>query len=120
MSAPALPEVTTVETPEEFDAEVSRRDPRLLVAYLWGPQCPNCEVFARAFPLLREKLSGVPVRFVKKDVYAHPALATRYGVHGIPTFLVFRDGKLQGRMTSYRGEEFFLTVVREQAEGAAP
>jgi predicted DNA-binding ribbon-helix-helix protein len=33
----------------------------------------------------------------------------------IPTFLVFREGRLVGRMTSYRGEEFFLSVLREQA-----
>ena len=32
-------------TPETFDAQLAQ--PGLVVAYFWGPECPNCEVFAR-------------------------------------------------------------------------
>ena len=37
-------------TPETFDALVMEPRDELVVVDFWGPNCPNCEVFARAAP----------------------------------------------------------------------
>ena len=50
---------------------------------------------------------------VKVDVYAHPAVAHRYGIHGIPHFLLFRGGKKLGKMSEFRGDAFWLGVIRD-------
>lgn len=110
---PVLPLIETA-TPADFDAKIASTDGELVVAYFWGPQCPNCEVFAAHFPKLHEALRGARVRFVKVNAYEHPELATRFGLFGIPQFVLFRDGRKLGRMSEFKGDDFFLGVVRDQ------
>ena len=66
-----------------------------------------------------QALAGANVVFVKVDVYAHPELARRYGVYGIPCFMLFREGRRIGKMSEFRGDAFFTDVIREQLPGAA-
>lgn len=101
-----------------FDALIDPGDDTLVVAYCWGPQCPNCEVFAADAPSLLAQLPEGPLRLLKVDVYEHPEVATRFGLYGIPAFLFFRRGKLLGKMSRYRTRAYWLAVVREQM-GAA-
>jgi len=102
-------------SPSELDELLARPSPRLLVLYLWGPDCPNCVIFKRSLPALLPALETLPVDFVSLDAYAHPEVARRFAVYGIPHFLLFKNGKKLGKMSEFRGEEFWLAVVREQA-----
>jgi len=102
-------------TPDELDELLAAGDLRLRVLYLWGPACPNCEVFKRSLPGLLPELAALDVDFLSLDAYRYPELARRYAVFGIPHFLLFRGGKKLGKMSEFRGEEFWLAVVREQA-----
>ena len=99
--------------PATFDALVA--GPGLVTVYFWGPDCPNCELFAKDLPGLLEALPA-GVRVVKVDAYAHPELATRFGLFGIPAFVLFRDGRKLGMMRQYHGREYWRRVVTEQAE----
>jgi thiol-disulfide isomerase/thioredoxin len=107
-----LPEVIAA-TLDEFDALLARKTDALVVLYMWGPDCPNCDFFATRLPGVLQSLAGANVVFVKVDVYAHPELARRYGVYGIPHFLLFREGRRLGKMSEFRGDEFFAAVIRE-------
>ncbi len=102
---------------ETFDALTFRAQDVLVLVDFWGKDCPNCEIFARDLPSLLEALGDVPLRIVRVDAYTHDALATRFGLFGIPTFLVIRDGKLLGRMSQYHGREWWLGVVRDHLPG---
>jgi thiol-disulfide isomerase/thioredoxin len=53
-------------TPENFDQLTSAAD-GLVVAYFWGPECPNCEIFARDFPGLIPEVPST-VRFVQDSL----------------------------------------------------
>ena len=106
-------------TPEDLDRLLAQPSDRLLLLYLWGPDCPNCEIFKRSLPNLEPELAELPVDFVALDAYAHPEVARRYAVYGIPHFLLFRNGKKLGKMSEFRGEAFWLAVVREQAGAGA-
>ena len=116
-SEPALPEVRAA-TPDEFDELLAERAAALVVLYMWGPDCPNCDFFATRLPGLLRALAGADVLFVKVDVYTYPELARRYGVYGIPHFLLFRAGKRIGKMSEFRGDGFFTAVIREHLPGA--
>lgn len=102
-------------TPGELDLLLAKASERLLLLYLWGPDCPNCEVFKRSWPSLLPELAKLPVDFVSLDAYQYPEIARRYAVYGIPHFLLFKNGKKLGKMSEFRGEGFWLAVVREQA-----
>jgi thioredoxin 1 len=96
-----------------FDELVLAPRGELVVLYFWGPNCPNCEVFAAHLPTLLDELGDVPARLVKVNAYAETELARRFAVAGIPAFFLFRDGKKLGRMSEFRGRSFFLDVLRE-------
>ena len=115
---PGSPKVIDA-TPEEFDAVLGAHADGLVVLYLWGPDCPNCEVFSARLPHVVRRLAGTNVLFVKVDAYAHPELARRYGVFGIPHFVLFREGRRLGRMSEFRGDAFFCDVIREHARAPA-
>ncbi len=50
---------------------------------------------------------------MKFDAYAESELATRFAVAGIPRFDLWRDGQRLGRMSEFRGDEYWLAVIRE-------
>lgn len=101
-------------TPAELDAFLADQSPTLLVLYLWGPGCPNCVVFKNHLPALMERLADKEVTLMKLDVYTYPEIARRYGVYGIPHFLLFKAGVRLGKMSEFRGDAFWLSVVNEQ------
>lgn len=98
-------------TPETFDALTSAGD-GLVVAYFWGPECPNCEIFAKDLPTL-EVPAGV--KLVKTNAYEHPELARRFGIAGIPAFVLFKGGKKLGMMRQYYGRAYWTQVLAEQS-----
>lgn len=102
-------ELATAETFDQLTASQG-----LVVAYFWGPECPNCDVFARDLPALLDELPP-GVRFVKANAYEHPALARRFGIFGIPSFVLFKDGVKLGMMREYYGREYWKAVVDEKA-----
>jgi thiol-disulfide isomerase/thioredoxin len=110
MSTTAL----VVGTPETLDTFIASPLHQLVVVYFWGPQCPNCEVFARDLPDL---LSALPsnVTLVKTNAYEYPELATRFALFGIPAFVLFRGGKKLGMMREYYGRSTWQAIVEEKA-----
>ncbi|MCP3099651.1 thioredoxin family protein [Myxococcus sp. K15C18031901] len=100
-------------TTENFDQLVLEPKDELVVVDFWGDGCPNCEIYAEAEPSLLAELDGARMRVVKVNAYQHEALAHRFGLYGIPTFMLFRDGKLIGKMSQFYGRAYWLGVVRE-------
>lgn len=98
---------------ENFDQLVLEPRGELVVVDFWGPGCPNCDIYAAAEPALLSELDGARMRVVKVNAYEHEELARRYGLFGIPTFLLFKEGKLIGKMSQYYGKEYWLGVVRD-------
>ena len=103
-----------VATPVSFDELIASQG-ALMVVYFWGPDCPNCDVFARDLPDLLEAIPQQGVRVVKVNAYEHPELARRFAIFGIPCFVLFKDGKKLGMMRQYNGREYWTAVVTEQA-----
>ena len=83
----------------DFEAVVLRAE-RPVVVDFWAPWCGPCHAVA---PIL-EKLSGEleSVEFVKLDIDANPATASRYGVLSIPTVTVFSGGEARETLVGAR------------------
>jgi thioredoxin-like negative regulator of GroEL len=105
-------------TPQTFDAQVQAPEDTLVVVYFWGPECPNCEIFARDLPGLLEELPQVGLKLVKVNAYEHTELAQRFALFGIPGFVLLRGGKKLGMMRQYYGRDYWLRVITEQVQGA--
>ena len=72
--------------------------------------CGPCQMMKPTF----EKLSGEyaeKLTFVKLDTQTEAGLAMKFGVQGIPTFVVVHDGKEVARFVGYMGEDDFKSRI---------
>ena len=74
-----------------FDDEVVKSDKVVLVDF-WAEWCGPCKMIAPIVEELAEEFDG-KVKFTKLDVDSNPRSATNFGIRGIPTLLIFSDGK---------------------------
>lgn len=74
-----------------FEAEVLQAEGPVLVDY-WAAWCGPCKMIA---PLLDEAAKQYEgrVTIAKLNVDENPDTAAKFGVRGIPTLMLFKDGK---------------------------
>lgn len=68
-----------------------------VVVDLWAPWCGPCRVVSPLLEQLASEFAG-RVRLVKVNVDQSPAVQARFGVQGIPTFVLLRRGDEIGRL----------------------
>ena len=79
-------------TDESFDADVLKSSLPVLVDF-WAEWCGPCKQIAPALEQIADELAG-KVTVAKVDIEASPTTPSRYGVRGIPTMMLFRDGQM--------------------------
>ena len=88
--------VSVTLTDDNFQQEVIESTKPVLVDF-WAPWCGPCRTMEPVVEgLAKDYESRAVVGKVNVDDYQ--AVAARYGIQSIPTFLVFRDGKVVDRM----------------------
>jgi thioredoxin 1 len=86
-------------TDSDFD-DVVLRGERPVVVDFWAPWCGPCKAVAPVLEQLAAAHEGV--EFVKLDIDANPAAASRFDVLSIPTVILFQGGEARETLVGAR------------------
>ena len=79
-------------TDTEFDADVLKSAKPVVVDF-WAEWCGPCKMIAPHLEELANEL-GDEVSVVKVNIDDNPSTPTKYGVRGIPTLMLFKNGEV--------------------------
>ncbi len=77
---------------DSFEGEVLKADGPVMVDF-WAEWCGPCKALSPIVDEVAEEL-GEKVKVVKVNIDESPNAPTQYGVRGIPTLMVFKDGQV--------------------------
>ena len=83
---------TVAVTDTSFESDVLKAPGPVLVDF-WAGWCGPCKAIAPALEELSTELA-VQVTIAKVDIDDNPATPAKYGVRGIPTMLLFKNGQV--------------------------
>jgi thioredoxin 1 len=98
-------------TDAEFESKVLQSDIPVVVDF-WAPWCGPCKMVAPTLDKLAKEQAG-KMLVAKVNTDENPDWATRYGVQGIPTMILFSGGKLVHRQVGALPEPMLRELVTQ-------
>lgn len=96
-----------------LEKHIARSDIPVLVD-VWAPWCGPCRVMGPQFEAAA-RAAEPDIRFVKLNSDDNQDLAGRLGIRGIPTMILFQNGKEAGRVSGVMSSADILAWVRQTA-----
>lgn len=93
-------------TDQNFAQEVEKSPLPVLLDF-WAAWCGPCHMIAPVIDELARELSG-KVRVGKLNVDENQTTAARFGVQGIPTLLILKDGREVDRIVGVQSKEAII------------
>jgi len=100
---------------DDFKKEVLESDKPVLIDF-WAEWCVPCKKIEPIIEELSEEFKN-HVKFLRLNVDENPSIAYEYGIRGIPTLVLFKDGKQVDRivgLTSRKELSEKITRIKEK------
>jgi thioredoxin 1 len=103
-------------TDATFDQDVLRSDVPVLVDF-WAEWCGPCRMMAPTIDAVAKDYAG-KLKVGKVDVDANGNTAMRYNIRGIPTLLLFKDGRVVEQRVGAVGKSEVQKMLDSHVEAA--
>jgi len=108
---------TVAVTDDTFERDVLKAEGPVLVEF-WAEWCGPCKQIAPALDQISNELAG-KVTVAKVNIEDSPATPSRYGVRGIPTMMLFKDGHMASMKVGAMPKQKILEWLAETGVAAA-
>lgn len=98
-------------TDANFESETKEG---LVLVDFWAEWCGPCRMQSPIIDELDEEI-GDKVTFAKMDVDANPQTPQQFGIMGIPTLLIKKDGEVVEKLVGYSPKEKLEQVLEQYA-----
>lgn len=99
-------------TDSNFESEVLKSNAPVLVDF-WAPWCGPCRMMGPIVEELAKEMEGGKVKIGKVNVDENQTVAGQYNVMSIPTFLVFKDGKVVDQQVGGAAKEALKQLLEK-------
>lgn len=101
-------------TDNTFESEVVLSKQPVLVDF-WAQWCGPCKAITPILEDLSHEYSG-KVKIVKLDVDHNPATPPKFGVRGIPTLILFKDGQVKATQVGLLSKADLMKFIDSHIE----
>ncbi len=84
----------------------------LVLVDFWAPWCGPCRMIAPVLEQLDTEFAG-KVKITKVNVDENPDAPSRFGVMGIPTLILFKDGKEADKIVGALPKQNFVDMLNK-------
>ena len=81
-----------------------------VIVDFWAPWCGPCRMVSPIMDRISEKMAG-KVKVFKINVDENPDTSNEYGITGIPTVIIFKDGKIEREFVGVQPEDVYISAL---------
>jgi thioredoxin 1 len=98
-------------TDSSFDSDVLKSSKPVLVDF-WAEWCGPCRALAPKLDEISKEL-GDKVEIMKVDIDSNPQSPSKYGVRGVPTLILFKNGKEVDQIVGNHPKDNIMAILKK-------
>ena len=99
-------------TDQSFETDVLKSSDPVLVDF-WAAWCAPCRMLSPTIDQIAQDFSG-RAKVVKLNVDDNRETSAKYGIRGIPTLLLFKNGELKDQVVGATSRENIARLIENQ------
>jgi thioredoxin 1 len=104
-----MSENTFVATDQNFEEEVLKSAVPVVIDF-WAAWCAPCKMIAPTLDELAQEFAG-KAKIGKLNVDENREIAGKYGIRGIPSLLLFKDGEIKDQMVGVHSKQEISNMI---------